>query len=198
MKFTHLASLLLVAGASVTFTAGAFAQTAAPGAAKPAAAGKDVMASKSLSSDDRDFMIRAAANGLYEIEVSKLAAEKSQSAAIKRYATTLVRDHTAAKEELRALAVAKPLRIPDDMPDSKKIRLKMFSGATPAEFDEKYVKMVGIEEHEADIELFEKQLDRGQDADVKAFATKMLPKLKMHLAEARKLDTGGKPTPSSK
>ncbi|MGI4776999.1 MAG: DUF4142 domain-containing protein [Janthinobacterium lividum] len=187
MKFTRLASLLLLTGAAAAFAGGTLAQTAA----NATVAGKDVMASKSLSSDDREFMIKAAGNNLYEIEVSKLAAEKSQNAEIKRYAATLVRDHTAAKEELRTIAVAKPLRIPDDMPDGKKVQLKMFADATPAEFDEKYLKMVGLEEHRTDIELFETQVEKGKDAQLKAFVAKTLPKLKMHLVAAEKLVAGG-------
>ena len=194
MKFIKLASLLLVAGASAASAGGAFAQTAP----NVTVAGKDVMASKSLSSDDRDFMIKAAGNNLYEIEVSKLAAKKSQNAAIKRYAAMLVRDHTAAKEELRTIAVAKPLRIPDDMPDGKKVQLKVFLDASPAEFDEKYVKLVGLEEHRTDIELFERQLEKGKDAQLKAFVSKTLPKLKMHLAAAEKLGTDGKPASNAK
>lgn len=192
MKFTKLASLLFVAGAAAAFAGGASAQTAAQSAANATVGGKDVMASKSLSSDDREFMINAAGNNLYEIEVSKLAAKKSQSAAIKRYAATLVRDHTAVKEELRTIAVAKPLRIPDDMPDGKKVQLKTFTKATPAEFDEKFVKMVGIEEHQTDIKLFEEQIEKGADPQLKAFAVKTLPKLKMHLAAAEKLGTDSK------
>ncbi|MDB5879551.1 MAG: hypothetical protein JWQ41_2965, partial [Variovorax sp.] len=42
-------------------TTGAVAQSAATG-------GKDVMSSKSLSDDDREFMIKAAGGGLFEIE----------------------------------------------------------------------------------------------------------------------------------
>lgn len=194
MKLTRLASLLLLAGTVMTYAGGTLAQTAA----NAAVAGKDVMASKSLSSDDRDFMITAAGNGLYEIEVSKLAAKKSQNAAIKRYAATLVRDHTAAKEALRTLAVAKPLRIPDDMPDGKKAQFNMFSEATPAEFDEKFLKTVGIEAHRTDIELFETQVEKGKDPQVKAFAAKTLPKLKMHLAAAEKLVAGGTSPAASK
>ena len=190
MNTMKIASLLLVTGAASAFAGGSFAQPAA-NAATAAVAGKDVMASKSLSTDDRDFMIKAAGNGLYQIEVSKMAAGKSQNAAIKRYAATLVRDHTAASEALKTIAVAKPLRIPDDMPDGKKAQLNMFLKSTPAEFDEKYVKLVGIESHEDEIKLFEAQVKKGQDPQVKGFASKMLPKLKSHLAAARKLEAGG-------
>ncbi|MGJ7578881.1 DUF4142 domain-containing protein [Variovorax sp. RHLX14] len=180
MKNQKLVSVLFVAalaGASVT---GAVAQTSAVG-------GKDVMASKSLSDEDREFMIKAAGGGLFEIEASKMAAVKSQNADVKRYAAMLVKDHTAASETLKTIAVAKPLRLPLDMPDGKKADLNMLSKSTPAEFDEKYIKIVGLDDHKADIKLFEAAVAKGKDPQVKDFAAKTLPKLRAHLAAAEKL-----------
>ena len=190
MKITNLVSLLIIAGAASVASMGV--------AAQQSAVDKSVMSSKSLSDDDREFMLKAAGDGLYEIEVSKLAAKKSERADIKRFAAMLVKDHTAASEELKTIAVAKPLRIPADMPDGKKADLNMFLKADPAEFDKKYLQMVGLEEHRADIKLFEEQVRRGKDPQVKAFAEKTLRKLRMHLAAAEKLASNGGPSAAAK
>lgn len=179
MKNNKLAAALFVAVLAGMASTGAVAQTAV--------AGKDVMASKSLSDDDREFMIKAAGGGLFEIEASKMAAVKSQNTELKRYATMLVKDHTAASETLTSIAVAKPLRLPLDMPDGMKADLNALSKATPAEFDRKYIEIVGLEAHRADIKLFETAVARGKDPEVKNFATRMLPKLRAHLAAAEKL-----------
>lgn len=143
--------MLFVAALAVVSATGVAAQASTVG-------GKDVMASKSLSDDDREFMIKAAGGGLFAIEASKMAAVKSQSAEVKRYAAMLVKDHAAASETLTTIAVAKPLRLPLDMPDGKKADLNMLSKSTPAEFDEKYIKIVGIDDHQADIKLFEAEV----------------------------------------
>lgn len=175
--------MLFVAALAVVSATGVATQASAVG-------GKDVMASKSLSDDDREFMIKAAGGGLFAIEASKMAAVKSQSAEVKRYAAMLVRDHAAASETLTTIAVAKPLRLPLDMPDGKKADLNMLSKSTPAEFDEKYIKIVGIDDHQADIKLFEAEVAKGKDPQVKDFAARTLPKLRAHLAAAQKLAAG--------
>lgn len=201
MKISKPSSILLAASfASLLGLAAAGAQAQdkphAPGHA--GMADKSVMSSKSLSDDDRQFMIKAAANGLFEIEVSKMAAKKAGSAEVKRYAAMMVKDHTAASEELTTIAVSKPLRLPRDMADGKKAELKLFAKASPAEFDKKYVEMVGLEDHRADIKLFEEQIERGKDPEVKAYATKVLAKMRMHLAAAEKLASSGTTSAAAK
>ena len=179
MNIKKLVSLLIISGVASAVSGGAMAQVSA--------VDKSVMSSKSLSDDDREFMIKAAGDGLFEIEVAKMAAKKSQRADVKRFAAMMAKDHMAASEELKTIAVSKPLRLPGNMPDGKKADLNMFSKASPAEFDEKFLSMVGIEEHKSDIKLFETQVEKGRDPQVKAFAEKTLGKLRMHLAAAEKL-----------
>ena len=201
MKIRKLYQFLSAVGCSTLLLAGAVSAQPASAPAKGAMADKAdkaAMATKSLSDTDRDFMIKAAGDGLYEIEVSKLAAKKAQRADVKRFAAMLVKDHTAASEELTALAVSKPLRIPRDMPDGKKADLNRFLETSPEEFDAKYLQMVGLEDHRADVKAFEEQVQKGSDPQLKAFATKTLVKLKAHLAAAEKLASNGAGQPMAK
>ncbi len=195
MKIRKLSSLLSAIGCSGLLLAGAVSAQPATGTDKSEKADKAAMAAKSLSDTDRDFMVKAAGDGLYEIEVSKLAVNKAQRADVRRFAAMLVKDHTAASEALTTLAVSKPLRIPRDMPDGKKADLNMFLKTSPEEFDAKYLQMVGLDDHRADIKSFEEQVQKGSDPQLKAFATKTLVKLKAHLAAAEKLvSVGAAPT----
>ena len=162
-----------------------------PALAQKAAADKQVMAAKSLSDDDREFMLKATGSGLFEIEASKLAAKKSQNPEIKRYAAMLVKDHTAASEELKAIAQSLPLRLPRNMPDGEKAEFNKMTKMDAAEFDQNYMKVVGIEHHRTDIAMFEERVEKAEQPKVKAFATQTLPKLKAHLAAAEKIGSGG-------
>ena len=56
---------------------------------------------------ERDFVTRVAAKGMYEVEVSKLAAEKAMSPAVRDFARTMVTHHTQMNNELVAMMSAR-------------------------------------------------------------------------------------------
>jgi len=139
---------------------------------------------------DQTFMTKAAGGGIYEVEVSKMAASKAKNADVKAYAEMLVKDHTAANDELKQLASSKGVTLPSDMPSDKKAKMDKLSKSK--DIDRDFIKQVGLDDHKADIALFDKASKDAKDADVKTFFGKTLPKLKDHRAEAEKLNSGGK------
>ncbi len=134
---------------------------------------------------DQEFMTKAAAGGLYEVEAGNLAQQKSQSAEVKSFGSMLVKDHTAANEELKTLAASKGVTLPTAVPADKKKRLDKIASAK--DFDKEFVKEIGLDDHKTDIRLFEKASKDADDADVKTFATKTLPTLKAHREHAEGL-----------
>ena len=64
--------------------------------------------------------------------------------------------------------------------------IQKLQGLSGAEFDKAYVDDM-LEDHEKDVAEFEKQSTSNPDADVKAFAAKMLPTLKKHLEAIKAL-----------
>jgi putative membrane protein len=151
-------------------------------AAALAAAGA---AQAQVSKKDQDFMTRAAAGGLYEVQAGTLAQEKGRSPTVKAFGEMLVKDHSAANDELKALASAKGVTLPGTVPADKKKRLDKIAKAK--DFDKEFVDEVGVDDHKKDIQLFEKASKDADDAEVKAFATKTLPTLKGHREHAEGL-----------
>jgi putative membrane protein len=139
---------------------------------------------------DQTFMTKAAGGGIYEVEVSRMAASKAKNADVKAYAEMLVKDHTAANDELKQLASSKGVTLPSDMPADKKARMDKLSKSK--DIDRDFIKQVGLDDDKVDIALFDKASKDAKDADVKGFFSKTLPKLKDHRAEAEKLNAGGK------
>jgi putative membrane protein len=138
---------------------------------------------------DRDFMMTAAAGGMAEVELGQLAAEKATRPEVKQFAQMLVNDHSQANEELKTLAQRKNVSLPSGPKaehDAEKERLSRLSG--PA-FDDAYVQSM-VKDHEKDVELFSRQASSGSDPEAKAWAAKILPKLKQHLAQAKQLAAG--------
>jgi putative membrane protein len=63
---------------------------------------------------------------------------------------------------------------------------------TGKEFDQEFVRNVGIKAHEKDIKKFEKARMDVKDAELRAWIDKTLPGLLQHLAQAQKLPQAGK------
>jgi putative membrane protein len=125
-----------------------------------------------------NFWTKAAQGGMAEVELAKLALQKSQNADVKKFAQTMVTDHTKANEELKTLAAKKSVVLPTDI-GGHKSTLDDLSKLSGADFDKAYVKAM-VEDHEEDVDLFEDNTGNS-DADIKAFTTKTLPTLKSHL-----------------
>lgn len=133
----------------------------------------------------KDFVEEASAKGLAEIETAKIALEKSQSAEVRNFAQTMIKDHTKANQELTSLAQKKKLDIAKDaelMNQAKAFVLKQRDGES---FDQAYANNQ-VMAHEQAIELFQKAAN-SQDAELKSFAQQKLPKLQHHLHMAQEL-----------
>ena len=133
-----------------------------------------------ITGGDLAFVIDAAPGGLGEIELGKLAAAKAQNADVKAFGQKMVEDHSKVIEDLKALMIQKKVLLPSDvMPTHIELTDKL-SKLSGADFDREYVKAM-VANHEKDVTAFNSVANGATDADVKAFATKTLPTLKMHL-----------------
>lgn len=144
-----------------------------------------------FAATSNDFVDNAAAGGIAEIETSRLALEKSQSADIKAFANMMITDHSKANDELAALAKKNDIEVPDTTTLVKQAKEKILDMRDES-FDTAYANNQ-VKAHEETIELFKKEANTVTDdkvkgaTDLKAFAQKMLPALEKHLAEAKKL-----------
>lgn len=142
---------------------------------------------QNLANRDREFLEQAAQNGHAELSASRLALEKSRSEQVRAFAQRMIDDHTRANEELKALATAKQYQPPTEPSMLQKGKEMLIAGLSDDNFDRRYINQMGVEAHQDTVELFEKAARDAQDADVKAFATKLLPQLREHLQAARSL-----------
>ena len=133
-----------------------------------------------VSKKDQTFITKAAAGGLFEVQAGKLAQSKGTSDEVKAYGAMLVKDHSAANEELKALASSKGATVPAALPKDKQSKLDKINKADAKSFDSKFIEEVGRDAHKTDISLFEKASKDADDAELKAFAAKTLPTLQAH------------------
>ena len=133
-----------------------------------------------VTGGDLAFMNSAAPSNMAEVELGKMASTKAASNDVKQFGQKMVEDHSKANDELKQLAAQKKVMLPPDVMPGHKQLMEKLSKLSGADFDKEYVAAM-VEAHEKDVAAFENVSKTAADADVKAFATKTLPTLKMHL-----------------
>lgn len=147
-----------------------------------------MVATTRLSAAEREFAIKAATQGFYEVEVSRLAAERAVNSGVRAYAQLMVSHHTLANNELVALMSAKGVAPPKGLAADKKTKLHRLASLPPsAAFDHGYVRVVGIEDHRTNIAVFERAKRETRDRDLLAWIDRTLFTLRNHLAAAQSL-----------
>jgi putative membrane protein len=140
----------------------------------------------SVDKDDAKFAVAAANGGMAEVELGQLAQQKAANPKVKDFGAMMVTDHSKANDEMKALAKSKGIVLPDSI-DNKEQKVKNdLSAKSGADFDKAYVSNM-IDDHKEDIKEFEDAAKNCKDADLKAFAVKTLPTLKMHLDAIQKI-----------
>ncbi|HTV96650.1 MAG TPA: DUF4142 domain-containing protein [Steroidobacteraceae bacterium] len=153
---------------------------ASPLAAAPLALG--------ASNPDESFYKKAAEAGISEVDEGNQAQEKANNQQVKDYGAMLVKDHTAANDQLKSLAATKDISLPTTASVAEmaqKAKLDVLTGDT---YDKAFIRDE-IKDHREAIALFKKEIADGQDADAKAFAQSTLPTLEKHLKAARSIAT---------
>jgi len=139
---------------------------------------------------DASFYKTLAQGGIAEVEAGKLAQQKGADPKVKDFGAMMVKDHSAANEQLKALAAGKGIDLPGSSSTSQmaaKAKLEVLSGGT---FDKSYVEDQ-VKAHRETVELLKKEIATGQDPDAKAFAQKVLPTVESHLRAINRIAAAG-------
>lgn len=146
--------------------------------------GSGNMAANRSTSIEGNFWTSAAAGGLAEVEIGKLAADHAESADVKNFGQMMVRDHSAANEELKSIAGQKNVPLPTSLDPMHQTIRDRLDGMKGAAFDREFTDVM-VDDHQKAIELFQTAANSAPDPQAKAFAAKTLPVLEKHLAAAK-------------
>ena len=136
------------------------------------------------TSADRTFIMAAAAGGMAEVQMGKLATEKASSEDVKKFGQMMVDDHTKANNELMKIAKDKQLMAPHALKPQDQQTYDKLSKLSGEQFDRQYMETM-VEDHTKDVAEFKKASQSASDPDVKEFATSTLPTLQKHLDDAK-------------
>jgi len=147
--------------------------------------------SASVPTDAQIAMIVVVADTV-DVDYGKLAVKKTSNQAVKEFAETMVRDHTAVND--KAIVLAKKLGVtPEASETSKSLKsngakeLAKLKTLTGAEFDKAYVNNE-VSYHEAVISLLDKTLiPNTKNAELKSLLESGRPIFAAHLEHAKTL-----------
>lgn len=140
-----------------------------------------------LSGEDTTFAKEAASAGLMEVELGNLAQQNATNPRVKSFGEMMARDHSAANTELKSLAMAKNMILPDSMMKKHRDHVESMRKMTGKAFDNHYMDMM-VKDHTEDVQKFEKASTGAIDTDLKGWASKTLPVLRTHLDSARAIN----------
>lgn len=170
-RFANLAVLI----ASTAFSAPLSAQTPPP---PPPAEAK--MAAPA-------YVVAAGRSDLYEINSSQVALQKSQTPAIREFATMLIDHHqktTAAT--VKAAAKASVPALPPALDPGATASINELQTASPADFDRIYLAQQ-VPAHQAALDLHQSYASKGDRGALRASAAAAVPIVRKHLDSAMKL-----------
>jgi putative membrane protein len=136
---------------------------------------------------DMDFMEEAALGGLMEVELGKYAQQNAVNPRVRNFGAMMVKDHSKANDELKALAAKKNILFPTALDEAHLRKLNNLKEKKGADFDKAYMDEM-LDDHQKDTDKFKRHAEDGMDPDIRTFASKTLPVLLMHQDSARTIN----------
>jgi putative membrane protein len=130
---------------------------------------------------DQAFVTKAMEGGMAEVELGKLAADKSQSQDIKQFAQKMVNDHSQMGDKWFK-PVAREIGVSEPKGPSKKDKklIEKLQGLSGQQFDTEYIQAM-VKDHKEDLKDFQNESEAAQDPNVKQIAEQGSKVISQHL-----------------
>jgi putative membrane protein len=180
--------LLLAGAAALSLTLAACGQSDRTEAVAPDANPAATVPTPADETSTPDFVAKAAASDMFEIEAAKIALERSANAEVKAFAQMMVDGHTRTTADLKAAIAASGLSItpPATLPEDKTTALADLRSVDAAGFDKAYMNGQ-VDAHQAALNLVSRYAQDGDTQQIKDAAAAMMPIIQQHLDRARAL-----------
>ena len=153
--------------------------------------GLDNPDTRSAKVDDKRFARDVALTAMVEVELGKLATQKASGDDIKQFGQRIADDQSKANDELKEVAGKENISIPNALDSKHQSRIDKLSKLSGEDFDKAFVKEE-LKNHETEVNDFDSEAQNGTNANVKAFASNMLPALRQDLDLVKNLNKSEK------
>ena len=140
-----------------------------------------------LNPEDKGFAQKAATGGQAEVALGQLAQQKASDPRVKEFAQRMVADHTNANQQLQQIASKKDLDLPTIIPTEAQEEQDKLSKLSGKVFDQEYIRYE-VQDHQQDVQDFQKAQNEVSDPDLKQFASQTLPIIEQHLKMAQQIE----------
>ena len=137
-----------------------------------------------LPHSEANFLQKASAGGMAEVQMAQLAREKAMRDEVKQFADRIIADHTKANDEITALGTSNGVKLPGGPTKKQTRELDKLRGLSGPDFDREYMKHM-VKDHKEDLEDFRKVAKKHKPDDVSEFAKRTVPVLEEHLRMAQ-------------
>jgi putative membrane protein len=186
----HLLVLGMAALVMATVPAWADSTKTIPAAANPTFANPDTPGlldgkpGEATNTVDMVFIKQLAIGNRAEVELGKLAGERSSTAAIDDFGQHMVKDHGEAGSRLNSLARSAKVELPRDLDAEHAAVRKQLQALNGREFDLRYIESQ-IKDHQKAAQLLIHEIASGQHTGVRQYAADTLPAVMEHLDKAK-------------
>jgi putative membrane protein len=129
---------------------------------------------------DATFAVNIADANMLEIKLGELAESYATTAAVKDLGKMIVDDHTKAGEALEGIAIRNDISLPDSLSDKSTIKYNEFAAKRGTDFDKSFTQEM-IDAHKNAIDAFQEEADKGNNGELKQWASETIPTLQHHL-----------------
>jgi putative membrane protein len=135
---------------------------------------------------DQLFVRQASLGGAAEVELGKLAEQRSKNPAVKDFARHMIADHSKANDQLGSLAKPQKISLRTDWDTDHKVMRDQLSKLNGQAFDELYIRSQ-IADHQKTAQLLEWHIDAAQNDALKNYSIQTLPTVLAHLEAAKQI-----------
>lgn len=162
----------------------------APLALAQNASGNTQSGNSKLSSADKTFLDQDARGVAYELQISKMAAQKATNQNVRKYAEMVVNDHEKYNPELHKVAEQNGLTLPTSPDQEQQNRIDHLQKLNGTAFDQAYVQDVK-QDNERDVNEDQKEINSTQNQQVKQFVEQFQQMDQKHTQDAKNLQASG-------
>jgi putative membrane protein len=176
---------LLAAAPALAQTGTGNPATMAPGTPQSA---PGMPAPNQVNQNDRLFVYELTIGGNAEVASGQLAEQKGGFPAIRDFGHQMAADHSKANQQLMQLTKAANLPQPGEPDEENKAMRSQLDRSNGADFDLAYIRGQ-VADHQKTAQLLEWEIGSGQDPQLKAFASEILPVVLRHLQMAENIES---------
>jgi putative membrane protein len=135
---------------------------------------------------DKAFVKKALEGSLAEVEMGKLALQKSNDDQVKQFAQRMVDDHTKMGDQMKPVAEQMGVKVPDGPSKGQMKTMDKMKGLSGDAFDQAYIKDM-VKDHKKDDSEFKTEAQSTQNPQLKQLVSEGAQTIESHLQQIQQI-----------